>query len=277
MALKRKSVPTAAVGAMLLLVTSIASAAGELIFTAPPRESREAAEPVYGPLVDYLSRATGERVVYLHPDSWVSYFDLVTQNKAHIYFSEAPSVGYHVRQHGHRILARGPDEQWLLVARHDAGSKLAGRPACLLPPPDTGFLLFMSQHVFDKPTHAAHVVPVEHYEDAITGLINQDCQFSAVASGFYELFPAPYRQELAATPLAIVPGQAFTASRKVDSATVDAIQRALLSEQGQKAITSLRDRFLYGAYLVTVNEPSAYTSQADLLLEEYLQPINRGN
>lgn len=273
--MNRARAAVAALGFALAGPTPVA--ASDLIFTAPPRESREAAEAVYGPLVDYLSRVTGERFVYQHPESWVSYFEIVTQNKAHLYFSEAPSVGFHVKNHGHRILARGPDEQWLLVQRSDAGSKLAGRPACLLPPPDTGFLLFMSQSAFDKPTHAAHVVPVEFYEDAITGLINQQCQFSAVAKGFFDLFPAPYRQELAATPLAVVPGQAFTTSRKVDNATVDAIQGALLSEQGQKAITSLRDRFLYGAYLVTVNEPSAYTSQANLLLEEYLAPINRGN
>jgi len=266
-----------ALAAALLVFGAIRPVAADLIFTAPPRESAEVAEAVYGPLVDYLGRITGERVVYERPASWVSYFDSVVQNRAQLYFSEAHSVGYHVSRHGHRILARGPDEKWVLVGHKDADFRLAGRAACLLPPPDTGFLLFMRNPAFDNPAHAPHVVPVDLYEDAFTGLINEQCQYAAVTQEFYDLFPELYRQDLVTHELAVVPGQAFTVSRKVDDATAETIRRALLSPQGQTALEALRNRLLNGAMLAPVESPAPYLGEASLLLEEYLQPINRAD
>jgi len=266
----------AAISALFLpsLIGFSAPLRAELVLTAPPRENAQQAAQVYDPVVKFVSRTLGEPVVYKQPSNWVVYLDMLVQDQADLYFSEPHSVGFQISHHKHRLLLRGPDEEWLVVARQGSDFRFAGRSACLLPPPDFGFMLFNAQEEFVKhPSYTAHVVPVDLYEDAVIGLIGNTCQYAAVPKYFYSLFPETYRSQLVDRVLRKTPGQAFTASRKVDEKRVKLLRTALLSDEGQESLQNLRDRFMNGKKMLPATDPVPYFRQADVLVEGYLKPL----
>src|SRR5512135_225067 len=57
----------------LLCLAVVAPVKADLIFTSPPRESRAKGNEVYQPISDYLSKVTGQKVVYQYPDNWLTY------------------------------------------------------------------------------------------------------------------------------------------------------------------------------------------------------------
>ncbi len=52
---------------------ALAQAADAIVFTAPPRETPEEGQQIYGPIAESLTRVTGHRIVYRHPQNWLSY------------------------------------------------------------------------------------------------------------------------------------------------------------------------------------------------------------
>lgn len=259
--------------AAIFFATAWPASAG-LVLTAPPRENAQQAALIYQPVVEFLSGVLNEPVEFKHPSNWVVYLDMLVSDQADIYFSEPHSVGYQLSRHNHRLLVRGPDDKWLVVSRQGSEFRLAGRSACLLPPPDNGHLLFTTQPEFtDNPAHTPYVVTVDLYEDAIIGLIGERCQYAAVPDYFYALFPENYRNQLQQRDLAMTPGQAFTVSEKFSQQTVDLLRAALLSSQGQAALTNLRNRFMNGKPMLPADNAGRYIDQSGVLIEGYLRPM----
>lgn len=257
-----------------LLILTTWPAHAQLVFTAPPRESTEQANTLYKPIAEFFSETLGQQVVYEQPKNWVTYLETLVMDKAHLYFSEPHSVGFQIASLDHQLLARGPDENWLVVARKGSDFKFAGRRACLLPPPDFGYLLFVSQQEFlQNPSITPHVNTVDLYEDAVIGLIGDECQYTAVPNYFYSLFPETYRSQLVQKNLTNSPGQAFTASSKLSPEQVSKLRAALLSGHGQTVLKDLRSRFMNGEKLFAAQNIEMYSRQSKILVDGYLKPL----
>ena len=70
----------------LLLLVAIALlrsplAMAEFTFSSPPRESANAGQELYGPLIRSLSQALGEKVVYVRPNNWAEYASNIRNDK----------------------------------------------------------------------------------------------------------------------------------------------------------------------------------------------------
>jgi len=260
--------------AALALIGSTLPAGAEIVFTVPPRENAQQAALTYDPVVQFLSRTLNQRVVFKHPRNWVIYLDMLVKDQADLYFSEPHSVGFQLSHHKHRLLLRGPNDQWLVVARKGSDFRFAGRSACLLPPPDFGHMLFNRQAEFiNNPSYTAHIVTVSLYEDAVIGLIGNQCQYTAVPQYFYSLFPEAYKDQLDERVLKTTPGQAFTVSSRMSEKLADTLRAALLSDEGQQAMKNLRDRFMNGELLTTATDLKPYFVQSEGLVEGYLKPL----
>ncbi len=270
----RHLAPTFTFAAILVFLTVAWPVHAELVFTAPPRESKEQAVALYAPIAEFFGKALGEPVVYKQPPNWVVYLDTLVMDRAQLYFSEPHSVGFQIGQLNHRLLVRGPDEEWLVVARAGSDFKFAGRRACLLPPPDFGYLLFLGQDEFLKnPSYTPYVHTVDLYEDAVIGLIGDECQYAAVPNYFYSLFPESYRSQLVQRALITSPGQAFTASSKIPQQQIEKLRTALLSDEGQQVLNDLRSRFMNGEKMFAAPSAEVYLQQSRVLIDGYLKPL----
>ena len=55
-----------------LLIPSQIFAKDLILMTAPPRESAEAGQKLYGPIAAHLSKTLGTKVIYQYPENWIT-------------------------------------------------------------------------------------------------------------------------------------------------------------------------------------------------------------
>ncbi len=258
-----------------------------LVFVAQPQETPEVGNEIFKPVADLLTRKTGQRWEYRHPDNQLSYVDVIVDDKAELYLGDPHFVGYQLESNHQRVLAEVPDQKWVLIAPQSSTGKLFGSrvtasfscteaPTCALPPPDLGMLLFSNLDVFaDNPLRYPMLVSVHDASNVVQGVLGQRCYCGVTREALLQNIPESQRNQLAVRDLQTTLGAAFTASQRVSPALAEQIQAALLSPEGQKATKAMRDRLYAGAELVKPSDPSAYSKSAKLLIDEYLVPMHR--
>jgi len=264
-----------------------APSAHALVFVAQPQETLETGEKIFKPVAELLSRKTGQQWTYQHPDNQLNYVDFIVEDRAELYLGDPHFVGYQLDANKQRILAQVPDQEWILAAPQSSTGKLLGAnatasfscteaPTCALPPPDLGMLLFSNLEVFaNNPLRHPMLVSVTDARDVVRGILGERCYCGVTRRALLQNLPQNERAELAFRALQTTLGAAFTVSRRVSPALADQIQAALLSPEGREATRAMRERLYGGAELIRPESPERYLSSADLLVEEYLVPMNR--
>lgn len=123
----------------------------ELIFTAPPRESKEAGMKVYGPIADHLSALLNEKVSYQHPGNWRKYKKEMQKGTYDIVFDGPHFAAWRMEKKLAEPAVKLPGSlSFVLVARKDLGLKnkddLVGKKICTLPPPNLGAMTVYSMY-----------------------------------------------------------------------------------------------------------------------------------
>ena len=80
----------------------------DLILSAPPRESLEDGQELYGPLAEHLSTLLGEEVTYQHPDNWLHYQRELRNDVYDIVFDGPHFVSWRVKNLKHDVLLKLP-------------------------------------------------------------------------------------------------------------------------------------------------------------------------
>jgi ABC-type phosphate/phosphonate transport system substrate-binding protein len=136
----------------LLIVTS---AQAELVLSAPPRESADEGNKVYGPLAEHLSKELGEEVTYQHPGSWFSYQKGIRSDKYDIVFDGPHFISWRIKNKGHTPVAKLPgDLSFVLIARAgdtetNSTEDLAGKLICAISPPNLSTLTVLKEYSED--------------------------------------------------------------------------------------------------------------------------------
>ncbi len=108
---------------LLFLAIFSASAAADLVFSAPPRESQAGGADSYAPLAQYLSKVTGQKVDYKYSDNWLSYQKEMQKGTYDLVFDGPHFVGWRMAKLGHVPLVKFPGNLSFVVIVKQADTR----------------------------------------------------------------------------------------------------------------------------------------------------------
>ena len=222
------------------------------VFSAPPRESPQHGQEDYGPIADYLTKATGRQFAYHHPRSWLSYIKEMRSGDYDLVFDDPHFVSWRIRALGHTPLVKLPGKlDFVVISRnHDDEivnlQDLAGRKVCAKPLPSLGTLTMQDQ--FTNPIRQPQIRETEEFENIFAGLLDGRCQGAVVPSKLYGTFnhEATQGQTRILYLSPPFPNQAISAAPSIPTNIQDVIRTTLLSVNGSIAMLRLRERFADG-------------------------------
>ncbi len=150
------------------LGVSPATSAQEYIFSAPPRGTPEIEAQVYRPIAAYLSKVTGKRIVYKHPDNWLNYQNDLQKGRYDLVFDGPHFIGWRIAKMQHQPLAKLPGNLAFVVFVSNDNKRirrlgdLAGRTLCGLAPPNLATLTMYNQ--FPNPARQPLVIEVKSFK-----------------------------------------------------------------------------------------------------------------
>lgn len=236
--------------AVCLLLTGFFAAPpalADLIFSSPPRESRAKGEEVYQPIADYLSKVTGQKVIYRYPDNWLVYQRDMRNDVYDIVFDGPAFIGWRQDRQGHVPLVKLPGKLSFVVAVRKEQQKiqtlkdLAGRSICAFPPPNLATLTVLYE--FDNPLRQPLIVETQNFPGAYEGVMNGKCLAGILQTKIYEKLAAERGGTRVIFSSRGMPNQAFTAGPRLAPELKDKITQALLSPEGKIATQKLLAEF----------------------------------
>lgn len=216
------------------------------LLSAPPREPESVSEKVYGPIAAFLSEVTGKNIVYEHPDNPLLYWENLQRNKYDIVFDESHFISWLILNHQHLPLVKVSGALiFVYYVKDDATglgevNDLAGTPVCGQSPPNLGTLALYEE--FDNPLRIPYLVPIEGWEQIYQGVSDGRCVAGIAPLQLYDRLNDGDMHPLYMTRP--VPNQTFAASRRLSPQIKSRITEALLSAEGHRAASALRE--LYG-------------------------------
>lgn len=135
----------------LVFCAGMQTAHAELLLSAPPRETAEAGEKIFGPLARFLSEVVGEPVRYEHPYDWPTYTENVKQGKYDFVFDGPHFTAWRIANSGHMPLVRLPEPLRFYVATPASQSdvpdlkSLSGSGVCAMPSPNLTALVLAAE------------------------------------------------------------------------------------------------------------------------------------
>lgn len=230
------------------------TAVSDYVFTAPPRESLSQGKEIYQPIADYLSKATGERFVYHHPQNWTEYSRAMQAGEYDLVFDGPHFVSWRVEYINHEVVAKLPQLHiWRVITNRSDESiqnldDLVGKKVCAPKSPNFGMLTMMS-HYPNPDKEPVHVI-TKGWKDGFNGVVDGKCVATVLPKTNHVKFDPKEEKTRALHTHLPYPNQAFTTSSKITPNLKARIEDKLLSEEGQAALKKLRDRFSRGERLV---------------------------
>lgn len=240
------------------------------IFSAPPRESPEEAVRVYQPLIDYLSKVTGKRIVLKYPRTWGVYRTEMINGRYDLVFDGPHFNGYRAEKLHHTVLVKLSDaREFVIVARKDekvtAPADLAGRTFCTQSPPNLAALVALSQ--FDNPQRQPILVPTKGFDKIYSGVVSGRCAGGVLSTSNLDVLDKDgVLKVLYKSPS--MPEQALSAGPRVSAADKAKIVTALTSPEGVVPTEKLRAAAKGGASFLAANNRE-YAGLGDLLKREW--------
>ena len=230
-----------------------------LIFTSPPRESPAKGVEDYGPIAEFLSKATGQEIIYQHPKNWLSYMKDVQTGKYDLIFDGPHFVSWRVAKLNHAPLVRLPGGlDFVVITKKDSNTvqkleDLAGRFVCGHAPPNLATLTMQAQ--FTNPNQQPQIRVVRGFPNAFKGLLAGNCDGAVIPAKVYNNLNK--NDEKKSTRILFhskpLPHQAFSADPRISPQLQNQIRQALLSPNGVKATSKLRARFAGGKELMATD------------------------
>jgi ABC-type phosphate/phosphonate transport system substrate-binding protein len=265
---------TAAAPALLERSAAPAASSGSApyVFSAPPRESAQAAAEIYGPIAEYLSKVTGKNVVYRHAGNWIAYQTEMRRGDYDLVFDGPHLNGWRAANLQHHILVKAPGEHSFVVAvkkdndRIRELKQLAGRAICGMSPPNLGTLTVLNE--FDNPARQPIIQNTESW-----GQI-----YEAMASGRCAAAILPARQLAKLDPQGVTarvlykakayPNQALSASPRVTAEDQAKIARAMTLPDARAAAAKLREAYALNGDFQAASRDE-YTAMAAILKDSW--------
>jgi len=240
----------AALASSALLEKAPATASAEpgtYVFSAPPRESAQAAAEIYGPIAEYLSAVTGKQVVYRQPANWIAYQTEMRKGEYDLVFDGPHFNAWRASNLQHNILVKAPGEHsFVVVVKKDNDKvhelkQLTGRGICGMSPPNLGTLTVLNE--FDNPMRQPLIVSTESWNTIYSGIQTGRCTAAILpARNLAKLDPQGTATRVVFKAKAY-PNQAFSAGPRIAAEDQAKIARALTLPDARTATTKLRDAY----------------------------------
>ena len=237
----------AAVVWCLAMAVSNAAARADLVLSAPPRESAAAGEKLYGPLAEYLSQVSGEKVTYRYPDNWGIYQALMTKGEYDLVFDGPHFVSWRIARSRHAPLAALTGKLgFVVIVQQDDNqrkkvSDLAGKQVCGHSPPNLATLTLYDQ--FPNPSRQPRLVETQGFDAAYQGLLSGKCVGTVLPTEIHKRLDGAGSRTRILYSSEAFPNQALTAGPRVTEAVRNRIKQALLSEAGQTTSRPVAAKF----------------------------------
>jgi len=231
----------------LLGGSMLATAHADLVFTSAPRDSKEKEEAVYKPLVDLLTKATGQKVRFQHGDNFLVYQSEMRKGAYDIVFDGPHFVGWRMAKLQHVPIVKFPGNLVFVLAVKNEQAKIntvkdmAGRTLCAFPPPNLATLTVLVE--FDNPSRQPLVLEADSFPQAFKGMMAGKCAGGILQKKLFENLNKEKQAAKAIFTSKPLPNQAFSAGPKVTPEMRERIAKALLSPEGAAATQKMREVF----------------------------------
>ncbi|MDH5182057.1 MAG: phosphate/phosphite/phosphonate ABC transporter substrate-binding protein [Gammaproteobacteria bacterium] len=237
---------------LLLMLTGLiveASAAG-LILTAPPRETKEAGETLYGPLARHFTELLGVDVSYQHPGNWLNYQRNMRDDKYDIVFDGPHFISWRMVHLKHDVLVKLPGTlEFYVVAQKSDNSlesldQLVGKKICGISPPNLSTLTVLDR--FRNPVRQPVLKGINGgMHKVFQAFKDGKCEAAVLRSGHYK--KKITQQERDSVKIlfhsAPLPNQAISVSSRVSDSLKKQIIRSLTLGKGVKESSAIVKRF----------------------------------
>jgi len=238
---------------MSLVLSSVFSvpAQADLLFTAPPRESVERGEELYGPLARLLTTELGIKVVYEHPRNWKKYADKMQSNAYDIVFDGPHFAAWRIKHLGHVPVVRLPGElSFVVVIRSDEKKIIEPRdliktntPLCGMPPPNLATIVVLRQ--FSNPIIQPAIYETLGFQEGYELFQAGKCKAAVFQAKFVDKLPKAEKAQLKVlfTSGGALPEQTVTVSGRVTEPQRAILAALLTRPEGLPATQELLKQF----------------------------------
>lgn len=247
---------------------ALENARSDLIFSAPPRGSYQDETAVYQPVVDFLSRVIGRKVVFQYADNWLSYSKEMTAGRYDIVFDGPAFNGWRIEKLGHSPLVRLPEDfVFVVIVKSDNDrikqlKDLAGHKVCAHAPPNLGTLTLQAQ--FGNPARQPYITEVKGWDNAYKALMSGRCDATVLPiENLTKNEKGPSQATKIIYQHKAMPNQAVSVGPRIAPGLHAKIATALLSEEGRHATEKLRAAYA-GKDFVPASR-AEYSGLGDLL------------
>lgn len=258
---------------LLALLIAPATVNAQLLFSAPPRETAEAGEKLYAPLVQHLRALLGTDVRYEHPKNWLNYQKEMREGKYDIVFDGAHFTSWRMVHLEHEPILKLPTPYQIVIytwkdqEKINTTKDLIGARVCGLGPPNLVTMLFFNQ--FPNPARQPIFVPVKGGQKGIYEAFKRgECQASTNRAHFYtKKIPTEQQRKLKLLYASkVISNQAISVSPRVSLDQRTLMRRSLSSDPvGISATRPILDRFAKEATAMVESGRADYQGYNKLL------------
>ncbi len=216
--------------------------AAEYRFTPEPAYTPAAAEEIYKPLLDYLSKATGEKFVLAPAANYASYWrDILKPDQTDFSYDEAQFADYRINHLGFiPLVRRSQGTSYTLLANPDfegeKPSALLSSRIATMPAPSLGYAVLMQ--VFSDPVQQPDISSnAASWRDCLDMLNSGEAQAMIFPTWMLETFGNPSMVTLYTSR--DFAGSAILASPDVPEDVRNKVRDALLNAEGAPELGEL--------------------------------------
>jgi len=222
----------------------------KLLLTAPPRESAEQGQKLYGPLANHLSELLGEEVVYKHPRDWLRYQRDIRRDVYDIIFDGPHFASWRMLHLSHSPLVKLPGrlDFYFITPKSSTNinepEDLVLKKVCAIPPPNLTSLVLLN--VLNSPIREPLIKSVKGGMGAVFKQLNENkCVAAVVRQDFFnKKLTAEQRAAFKVIyTSAKIPNQVITASSRVSNINQEKIIRSLTQGDGRASVEGILRRF----------------------------------
>lgn len=248
------------------------SDSAEIVFSAPPRENLEASLELYQPIVNYLSKAIGQKVVYKYPGTWGVYRTEMLKGGYDIIFDGPHFNSYRTERLQHHVIAKVPGEfVFVAVTKKDNAQingvrQITGRTVCAHAPPNLGTLALLNQ--FDNPARQPVIISTDGWQNIYNGVISGRCSAGVLPLANLKKYDAGGATTKVIFKERALPNQAFSTGPRLSPEDRAKLARALTSPEAAGPTEKLRKAYAVGERFIPANNQE-YAGISDFLRNEW--------
>jgi ABC-type phosphate/phosphonate transport system substrate-binding protein len=213
----------------------------DIIFSAPPRESEQQGNKIYGPIAQQLSKVTGKKVIYQHAGNWTEYSQNMRQDKYDIIFDGPHFAAWRIKHFQHTPVAKLAGTLGFVIIAKDTDKDvkhlrdLIGKSLCGMASPNLGTMVAFS--IFNNPVIQPEIRVIKGSgKDVLNAFVNNECHYAVLLDRFYNNLPAEKKLHIKVIATSNqMPNQTFTVSKHLSHYDAEKIANYLTTADGARA------------------------------------------